>query len=63
MVLDEATSALDYQIEDEILKNLKQKTDGQTIIMITHNLEALKHCNKIVHLSSGRIKDINEQFI
>jgi len=49
LLLDEVTSALDQKNENEILKticNLKNTTK----ILISHNKEALKYCDKIYEL-------------
>ena len=49
-ILDEATNSLDKKSENEILKNLFE--NNITIIMITHDLEISKKCDKIIDLNN-----------
>lgn len=50
LLLDEATSALDEYTEKKLLKNLKNMTD-KTIITVTHRIEVLNICNRILNFS------------
>ena len=51
LIFDEATSALDHDIEDEILKDIKNNFQGKkTIIISTHRKETLNICNNIIDL-------------
>ena len=50
LILDEPTSSLDeknQRLFDDIVNKLKEKL---TIIIITHNSDLLKNCNKILEL-------------
>lgn len=47
LLLDEATSALDIDTEKDLLNNLNNIKD-MTVIIITHRLEALSICNRII---------------
>ena len=47
LLLDEATSALDINTEKDLLNNLNNIKD-MTVIIITHRLEALSICNRII---------------
>lgn len=47
LLLDEATSALDVNTEKEVLNNLKNSKD-MSVIIVTHRLEALSICNRII---------------
>lgn len=53
LILDEGTSALDERVEDEILKNLEILSDTLTIVMVTHRLNTLRICNRVIELSDG----------
>jgi ABC-type bacteriocin/lantibiotic exporter with double-glycine peptidase domain len=53
LVLDEATSALDVVTEASILDNLRRR--GCTVILITHRISAIRDCDEILVLDSGRI--------
>jgi len=51
LVLDEPTSALDKENEEQIIKNLFSIKDV-TIILISHNLNILKECDKVITLEN-----------
>ena len=58
LISDEATSALDPKTTSAILDLLKQlnETLGLTIVLITHEMEAVKQiCNKVAVMDAGRI--------
>jgi len=57
LLADEPTGNLDSQNSAAVLKlmkDLNQRT-GQTILMITHDLEAASYASRIVHIRDGRI--------
>ena len=53
LILDEATSALDDKTESKILDELKKinKTNGTTIIFITHNVKMLEYADKVIKIN------------
>ncbi|MDB6009901.1 MAG: hypothetical protein JWL65_2151 [Gammaproteobacteria bacterium] len=55
LILDEATSALDNAAEDEIVATLNALRPGRTLLMISHRLSALRHCDLIHEVRNGRI--------
>jgi ABC-type multidrug transport system fused ATPase/permease subunit len=55
LILDEATSALDNTAEDEIVATLDALRPGRTLLMISHRLSALRHCDIIHELRNGRV--------
>ena len=58
LLSDEATSALDPQTTIQILDLLKEinKKSGITILMITHELDAIRYsCNQMAVLEEGKI--------
>ena len=60
IVCDEATSALDPETTKSILNLLKNinKKLGITIIIITHEMDVIKHiCNRLAILEEGRIAE------
>jgi len=62
LLCDEATSALDVQTSKEILNLLKQiqKQTNLTIILITHQIDAIKQiCDKVVVMDQGMIVEQN----
>ena len=60
IVLDEATSAIDINTEKELLKNIF--SSNETVIFVTHRLENLKYCNKIINLDNvdNIVEEINQ---
>jgi len=58
MVLDEATSALDYGTEDNILLNIRKVKGDKTVIIITHRLNTISHCDKIYCIENHICKQI-----
>jgi ABC-type multidrug transport system fused ATPase/permease subunit len=61
IILDESTNALDQFLEDKIIKNLI-KLGIKNIILVTHNLNSLKYCNKIYSLSTTGIKEEKDYY-
>lgn len=57
LILDEATNALDYQTEKVVMEAVSNLDKNITIIIIAHNLRALKKCDKIFLLDKGELKE------
>lgn len=57
VLADEPTGNLDSKSSDEIVALLRKmnKEFGQTIIMITHNMEIAKDADRIIKLEDGKI--------
>lgn len=53
LVFDEATNELDRLTEEQILKTIRRI--GKTLIVITHRLQAIEHCDIINIMEKGRI--------
>lgn len=54
ILADEPTGALDKANSSEFMKIMHTINDnGKTILMVTHNLELAKECDKIIELSYG----------
>ena len=58
IIMDEATSSLDIKTESLILDQLKILKKKKTIILITHNSNTLKYCDKIFRIKNGKITKI-----
>lgn len=57
LLADEPTGALDKNSGIEVLKLFQQLNDmGNTIVMITHDLEVASHAKRIVHIVDGVLK-------
>jgi ABC-type lipoprotein export system ATPase subunit len=59
LLADEPTGNLDSQTGHHILELLRQLRDqqGATILMATHNSEALAFADRVFHLRDGRIEE------
>ena len=55
LILDEATSSLDKESENYIAEQIKFLKGEYTIIMISHQLNLLKHCDKIYKIENRKI--------
>ena len=55
LILDEPTASLDPIIENDIYKKITEISKEKTLIMISHRLNAVKLCDKIIVLDNGRI--------
>lgn len=58
LILDEATSNIDTETEKYIQDALLKMIENKTSIIIAHRLSTIKHCDKIIVLSKGEIKEI-----
>jgi ATP-binding cassette, subfamily B, multidrug efflux pump len=55
LVLDEATSSIDSQTEQQIQKALAVLLSGRSGLIIAHRLATVRHVDRILILSAGRI--------
>ena len=56
LILDEATSALDNQTEQAVMEAVYNLREDITIVIISHRLNTVKNCDKIIVLEKGEIK-------
>lgn len=57
ILADEPTGALDKATGNEIMNILKSLNEqGKTIIIVTHDTEIAKQCNRIIYIEDGVIK-------
>ena len=57
LIMDEATSALDSETEQLIQKSFNEISRGKTTIVIAHRLSTLRHMDRIVVMSKGKIAE------
>lgn len=58
ILADEPTGSLDSKTSHIIMNIFKKlNKDGKTIIIVTHDLEMAKNCDRIITISDGEIKD------
>ncbi len=61
LILDESTNSLDHKTEQEIFKLLKElNNNGLTLLMVAHNCNLFKNCNKIIELKDGKSKILSK---
>lgn len=58
IILDEATSALDVETEKSITDYLSTFSDNATMLIISHRVEAIKNCSRIMVLDQHKIVDV-----
>ena len=58
LFLDEATSALDTQNESTIMENLRDFSEGRTVVVIAHRLSTVRNADQIVVLDRGVVVEV-----
>jgi len=60
VLADEPTGNLDTKSGDEVIKLLKSisKKRKVTIVMVTHNMEITRHCDRVIHIKDGKVEKI-----
>ena len=63
ILADEPTGNLDSKTGDYILDFLDNlnKTEGKTIIIVTHDLEIVKYATRVVYIRDGLIEKIEQK--
>ena len=57
LLADEPTGNLDSKTSQEIMALIDQLHDkGQTIIMVTHEPDIAAHCERVIHLTDGKVE-------
>ncbi|MFT3984206.1 MAG: ABC transporter ATP-binding protein [Lachnospiraceae bacterium] len=57
ILLDEATSALDSKSEQEVQEALDHLLEGRTGVVIAHRISTIEHCDRIIVMEEGRLKE------
>ena len=58
VILDEAMSGLDEDTEAEVIDALNRLTRDRTTLVITHDLDTARDCDRMVWLDAGRVRDV-----
>ncbi|MCF6262606.1 MAG: ABC transporter ATP-binding protein [Xanthomonadales bacterium] len=62
LLADEPTGNLDSKTSREIMRLIDELHDqGQTIIMVTHEADIAKHCNRVISLEDGKVSSDTKQ--
>jgi putative ABC transport system ATP-binding protein len=57
LLADEPTGNLDSKTSREIMALIDQLHDeGQTIIIVTHEPDIARHCDRVIQLEDGKVK-------
>lgn len=59
LILDEFTNSLDKKTESEILDLVANLKKQKTVIIISHDKETLKNCDRILSINNGSVKEID----
>lgn len=54
-MLDEGTSTLGPQTERDVVATVRALQRSKTIIIVSHRLSTIEHCDRVYHLSGGRL--------
>ncbi len=57
MILDEATANIDSETEALIQESLTKLMNISTMIIVAHRLSTIQHCDKIILMQQGEIKE------
>ena len=57
LILDECTSALDAANQAAVMETIKYAKVGRTTLMVTHKLQVMQMCDRIVVVSDGAIAE------
>ncbi len=55
LVIDDALSAIDVETEHQVLQGILATLQGKTVLLVSHRVNVLRHCDRIVLLDAGRI--------
>jgi len=61
MILDEATSALDMESEGKIRETINNLHGKMTLLIISHRMNTVSQCDKLIWLEEGRLKLFGER--
>ena len=57
---DEPTGALDSQTAEELMKVFRDINEkGKTMLIVTHDMEIAKKCDRIIEISDGQLSGEN----
>ena len=55
LIIDDALSAIDVETEQQVLRGILEAIGGKTVLIVSHRINVLRHCDRIVLLDQGRI--------
>ncbi|TFK71455.1 P-loop containing nucleoside triphosphate hydrolase protein [Pluteus cervinus] len=57
LILDECTSALDSVNQAVVMDTIRHAKNGRTTVMVTHKLQVMQMCDRILVVEEGEIKE------
>ena len=63
LIFDESTNSLDENTENEFMKNLLELKKEKSIIFVTHKLELLNNCDKVLVLKNQKLIELDKKNI
>uniref|UniRef100_A0A8C5BKD1 Multidrug resistance-associated protein 4-like n=1 Tax=Gadus morhua TaxID=8049 RepID=A0A8C5BKD1_GADMO len=63
LVIDEATANVDPRTDSLIQETIREKFDDCTVLTIAHRLNTIIHCDRILVLEAGRIREFDEPHV
>ena len=57
LILDEATANIDTETEQWIQEAVQRLMEGRTSIMVAHRLSTIQHCDRIIVMHHGKIRE------
>ncbi|KAG8216217.1 P-loop containing nucleoside triphosphate hydrolase protein [Butyriboletus roseoflavus] len=57
LILDECTSALDGTNQAAVIETLRGAKVGRTTVMVTHKVEVMRMCDRVVVIEDGRVEE------
>ncbi len=55
IIMDNVLSAVDYETERKILEGLFERLDNQSVLVVSHRVNALEYMDEIIVLNEGKI--------
>ncbi|MFE0153909.1 ABC transporter ATP-binding protein [Nonomuraea sp. NPDC059007] len=57
LILDEPSSGLDAEAEYEVHETLRRRRAGQSCVLISHRLGAVRHADRLIVIDQGRVRE------
>lgn len=57
LIMDEATASLDTVNESEVMKNILERRQGKTTVIVAHKINTIKSVDNIIVMKNGEIVD------
>lgn len=55
LIIDDGLSAIDVETEQQVLQGILANMQGQSVLLISHRVNVLRHADRIILLDEGRI--------